>query len=556
MNDTGAESLAVTGHPLTTRTEWLALETHAETLRSTHMRALFKDDPDRFSRFSFKLGPLLVDYSKNRITTETMGLLLELAQARAVDEGRKSMFAGKIINSTEKRTALHIALRKGGESEVRVGETDVMPDVRATLARIKSFTDDVRSGQIKGCAGKAFRHVVNIGIGGSHVGPMFVAQALNDGQSAPLSVDFVSNLDGVQLNDTLGGLDPAETLFVICSKTFTTIETMSNARAAKDWLVASLGEQAVAKHMAAVSAASEKVSAFGISPALTFPIWDWVGGRFSLWSAMSLAAILANGYEPFSQMLAGAEAMDEHFKTAPLDQNLPVILAMIGVWNTDFLGATAFAILPYEHSLRLFPAHLQQLDMESNGKGVMRDGTPVGTQAAPIVFGGSGSDSQHSFFQLIHQSPRLVPCDFIAALSGATELSANRDLLLSNVFGQSESLMRGRTTNEMTNTPADMVAHKTFPGNKPSNTLLLDEVSPYSIGMLAALYEHKAFVQSLVWGVNAFDQWGVELSKDVAKELEPALSGDQGALNVLEDAGSGSTVGLVTAYLKAKSNAS
>ena len=542
----------MTGHPLTTLPEWKALEAHAAALRAKHMRDLFESDPDRFARFSSKFGPLLVDYSKNRVTTETMGLLLELAHVRNVDAGRASMFAGTPINATEGRAALHIALRKRNDGSIRVDGTDVMAEVRAVRDSIKAFANEVRGGVRKGSTGKVFRHIVNIGIGGPHIGPMFVAEALRDAQVSNLSVDFVSNLDAAQLNSVLASLEPAATLFVICSKTFTTAETMANAQGARDWVVESLGENAVAAHVVAVTAATDRAVAFGIPEAYVFPIWDWVGGRFSLWSAMSLAAILACGYDVFDQMLAGAEAMDGYFKTAPLDQNLPVILAMIGIWYGDFLGAPATAILPYDHRLRLLPSHLQQLDMESNGKSVMIDGTPVGVDTGPIIFGGGGSDSQHSFFQLLHQGSRLIPCDFIAALSGVYGPDKNRDILLSNVFGQSEALMMGRTAADLADTPANLKSHKKSSGNRPSNTLLLDECTPYSVGILVALYEHKIYVQSLVWGVNAFDQWGVELGKKLARKLEPALGEDKDVAKALQDTGNSSTTGLVSAYLEVK----
>ncbi|MEQ9449762.1 MAG: glucose-6-phosphate isomerase, partial [Rhodospirillaceae bacterium] len=349
--------------------------------------------------------------------------------------------------------------------------------------------------------------------------------------------------------EVLTTLDPASTLFAVCSKTFTTTEMMANAHRARDWIVENLGEQAVSKHMIAVSADTEKATSFGIPEDSVFPIWDWVGGRFSLWSAMSVSAIIACGYEVFDQFLAGAEAMDRHFETASLGQNLPVILAMIGVWHSDFLGASAHAVLAYDHALRLLPAHIQQLDMESNGKGVSVDGTPLDVNAGSVVFGGSGSDSQHSFFQLLHQSPRLISSDFIAALSGGDQI--NRDLLLSNVFGQTEALMMGRAPSDLDSVPEHLRAHRAFPGNRPTTTLLLDDLSPYAVGMLVALYEHKIFVQSLVWGINAFDQWGVELGKKAARSLEAALAGEPDAVKALED-GNSSTAGLVAAYLAVK----
>ncbi len=545
----------MTGHPLTLRPEWEALEAHADSVRVLHMRDLFAADPDRFSRFSFKLGPLLVDYSKNSLTSETMGLLLELAQACAVDEGRAAMFAGKAINFTENRPALHVALRKRGEGELKVGDEDVMPDVRATLARIKDFSERIRSGEQKGCSGKTFRHVVNIGIGGSHIGPMLVSQALKADHPSKLSAHFIANLDESQFLEVIHDLDPAETIFVVCSKSFSTAETMANAQQAREWLTTALGPDALRTHMVAVTAHQAAALNFGVSESQIFPMWDWVGGRYSLWSATSLAAVLANGHAPFEQLLAGAEAMDEHFRTASLDQNLPVLLAMVGIWNINFLGASALAILPYDHALRSLAAHIQQLDMESNGKGVTSSGMPAEIPTGPVVFGGAGSESQHSFFQLIHQSPHTVSCDFIAAVSGNGS-SENRDHVLSNVFGQAEALMMGRSAADMPEMPSDEAVHKAFPGNRPSNVLLLDDLSPYSVGMLVALYEHKVFVQSLIWDVNAFDQWGVELGKALATKLTPALSGDVTAVDKIQNEASSSTLGLIDAYLKAKSGAS
>ncbi len=524
----------MTGHPLTTLPAWAALETHASALREAHLRDLFAGDPDRFARFSFTLGPLLADYSKNRVTAETMGLLMELARARDVEAGRAAMFAGAHINTTEDRAVLHVALRNRAQRPMMVDGIDVMPEVRSVRERINAFARQVRTGGWLGATGKPIRHIVNIGIGGSHLGPMFVAEALRDFQQADLSVAFISNPDRAQLDDALAALNPAATLFIVASKTFTTAETMFNAGAARTWLVDKLGESAVGKHFAAISTNLDAAAAFGIPKDNVFPMWDWVGGRYSVWSAIGLALTIACGPEAFDQFLAGAEAMDRHFETSSLDQNLPVILAMIGVWHADFLDSPAVAILPYDHRLRLLPFHLQQLDMESNGKGVMTDGTPVAGETGPIVFGGGGSDSQHSFFQLLHQSPRHIPCDFIGALK------PSRDLLLANMFAQAEALMIGRTD-------ANLPPHRRFSGNRSSTTLLLEELSPYALGMLMALYEHKVFVQGLVWGINSFDQWGVELGKELAKSLQPALTG--GALKGRDS----STNGLIAAYLKAKS---
>jgi glucose-6-phosphate isomerase len=538
---------------LTALPAWQALQSHAAIVGAQHMRDLFAADPDRFARLSFSFGPIRADYSKNRITPETVGLLTELARVRKVEEARAAMFAGAHINTTENRAVLHVALRNREERAMMVDGADVMPEVRATRARLKAFSEKVRSGEWKGATGKPIRHIVNIGIGGSHLGPMFVADALKDSQTPALSVAFVSNPDRAQLDEALALIEPAETLFVICSKTFTTAETTANADAARAWLTARLGEPAVAKHFAAVSTNVEAAKKFGIHPEAVFPMWDWVGGRYSVWSAIGLSVILACGYGAFDQLLAGAEAMDRHFETASLEQNLPVILALIGVWYIDFFKASAHAVLPYDHRLKLFPFHLQQLDMESNGKGVAKDGAPVETETGPIIFGGGGSDSQHSFFQLLHQGPRLIPCDFIIALKGVDGAGPSRDLLMANCLAQTEALLKGRGAADLAATPEDLRPHRAFTGNRPSNTLLLDELTPYVLGMLIALYEHKVFVQGLIWGINSFDQWGVELGKELANSLMPALLEKTPAVaeGVLKTRDS-STAGLALAYVQAK----
>ena len=535
----------MTAHPLTTLPAWQALAAHAAALREVHLRDLFATDPDRFARFSFTLGPLTADYSKQRITAETLGLLMELAHARHVEAGRTAMFAGTPINTTENRAALHVALRNRAERALNVNGTDVMPEVRAVRARMAEFAGLIREGKWLGATGKSIRHIVNIGIGGSHLGPMFVADALKDYQRADLSLAFVSNPDRAQIDEVLATLDPEATLFIVASKTFTTAETTFNAQVARAWITAKMGESAVAHHFAAISTNLKAAAAFGIAENAVFPMWDWVGGRYSVWSAIGLAIVIACGPEVFDQFLAGGEAMDRHFETAPLEQNLPVILAMIGVWHTDFLDARALAILPYDHRLKLLPAHLQQLDMESNGKCVMLDGTPI-TGSGPIIFGTGGSDGQHSFFQLLHQGPKPIPCDFIASLKGGDETS--RDLLLGNMFAQSEALMKGRTAADLASTPPELQAHRSFSGNRSSTTLVLEELTPYTLGKLIALYEHKVFVQGTVWGVNSFDQWGVELGKELAKSLEPAVRGNTDALQDRDS----STAGLVAAYLRAK----
>lgn len=535
---------------------WQALEAHAGVLRGQHMRDLFAADPDRFARLSFSFGPIRVDYSKNRITVETLGLLAELARARGVEAGRAAMFAGARLNTTENRAVLHVALRNRAERPMLIDGVDVMGDVRATRARLKAFSEQVRGGQWRGATGKVIRHIVNIGIGGSHLGPMFVADALKDFQSPEMSVAFVSNPDRAQLDEVLAPLEPAETMFVIASKTFTTAETTANANAARAWLTSRLGAGAVQKHFAAVSTNVEAAMNFGIHREAVFPMWDWVGGRYSLWSAIGLPVILVCGFAAFDQLLAGAEAMDGHFETASLHQNLPVILALLGVWYADFFDAPALAVLPYDHRLKLLPSHLQQLDMESNGKGVTKDGAPVETKAGPIIFGGGGSDSQHSFFQLLHQGPRLVPCDFIIALKGADGFGATRELLLANALAQTEALMKGRPAAALAETPEPLRPHREFSGNRPSNTLLLDELTPYALGMLIALYEHKVFVQGLIWGINSFDQWGVELGKELARSLAPALSEKSpAAAEAILQARDSSTAGLALAYVQAKARA-
>ncbi len=525
---------------LTTLPAWTALGDHARTMADTPMRALFAADPQRFAKFSRRLGPLLIDYSKHRATAETLALLLKLAEAREVEKGRAAMFAGAHINTTENRAVLHVALRNLGGRAMKVDGVDVMPEVRETRARLKAFADDVRNGTRLGATGQKFRHIVNIGIGGSHLGPMFVADALKDFQRDDLSVAFVSNPDRAQLDEVLKDHDPAATLFTISSKTFTTAETTANANAARAWIVAALGEAAVTKHFAAVSTNLKGAAAFGIASDSVFPMWDWVGGRYSLWSAIGLPVIIACGPDAFERLLAGAEAMDKHFETAPAEENLPIVLALLGVWYTEFFNAPALAVLPYDHRLKLLPSHLQQVDMESNGKAVTLDGSPVAS-SGPIVFGGGGADSQHSFFQLLHQGPRLIPCDFIVALRGGDQ--ASRELLLSNAFAQTEALMRGRHPSEVVGTADALKPHRSFAGNRPSTTILLDELTPESLGMLIALYEHKVFVQGLIWGINSFDQWGVELGKEMATSLLPAVRGERAP-----EGRDSSTAGLVAAY--------
>ncbi|MBL8628418.1 MAG: glucose-6-phosphate isomerase [Rhodospirillaceae bacterium] len=538
--------------PLTQTAEWQALKAHAEVMAGVHMRDLFAEAPGRFSALSLRDGQLFLDYSKNRITSETLKLLMALAAARGVDTVRRQMFAGAKINSTENRAVLHVALRNRSVGAappppVMVDGVDVMPDIHHTLKRLREFSERVRNGTWTGSTGKKIKHIVNIGIGGSHLGPMFVADALKDYQRDDLSVAFISNPDRTQLDDVLKTCDPAATLFTISSKTFTTAETMANAAIAREWIADSLGEQAIARHFAAVSTNHHGTTEFGIPAESVFPMWDWVGGRYSVCSAIGLPVILACGFDAFDQLLAGAHAMDRHFESAPFEYNMPVILALLGVWYANFFDAPAMAILPYDHRLKLLHAHIQQLDMESNGKGVTLSGTPVEVSDGPVIFGGGGSDSQHSFFQLLHQGPRLVPCDFIAALKPHHDADESRDLLLANCFAQTEALMKGRAASELSHMSESLKPHRVFPGNKPTNTILLDSLNPFALGQLIALYEHKVFVQGVIWGVNSFDQWGVELGKELAKSLQPALAGEA----VLGPRDS-STAGLVAAYLEAK----
>ena len=513
------------------------------------MRTLFARDPKRFGAFSLKVGPILLDYSKNRVTAKTMALLAELARAAGVERGRAAMFAGEPINTTEGRAAFHVALRERLGRPMPVGDADVGPAVRATLARIKTMVEAIRSGARRGASGMPIRHVVNIGIGGSHLGPMFVADALHAFQSRDLTVDFVSNPDRAQIDDVLARCDPASTLFIVASKTFTTAETMANARIARSWIAAAMGDAAIGQHFVAVSTNLKAAAEFGIGAENVFPMWDWVGGRYSLWSAIGLPVAIVCGFEIFDRLLAGAAAMDRHFETAPLCANAPALLALIGVWNADLLGYGAYAVLPYDHRLRLLPQHLQQVDMESSGKSVAKSGRALDSAAGPILFGGGGSDSQHSFFQLLHQSRRVVPCDFVIALKGPAGFDDSRNLLVANAFAQAEALMRGRTAAELASIAKPLRPHRAFTGNRPSNSILLDELTPESLGMLIALYEHKVFVQGLIWGLNSFDQWGVELGKELATRLGPAVAGKGAAGH------DPSTAGLVAAYLAAKRNA-
>jgi len=507
---------------------WRALERHHEAVRDLEMRELFAADPGRFERFSIELGPFFLDYSKHRITEETIGLLADLGRAAGIDRAAHAMFDGARINWTENRAVLHTALRNRSDRPVLLDGVDVMPSVRAVLDSMRRFSDRVRSGAWTGATGRPVRTVVNIGIGGSDLGPAMITEALGAFHDGP-DVRFVSNVDATDFVENVHGLDPAQTLFVIASKTFTTQETMTNAHTARRWLVDALGEAAVARHVVALSTNLEAVEAFGIDPENAFEFWDWVGGRYSSWSAIGLTIALAIGFDRFCELLDGAHAMDRHFLETPMERNIPVLMALLGIWYANFFGAATHAILPYDQYLRRFPAHLQQLDMESNGKAVDRDGRRVSYTTGPVIWGEPGTNGQHAFFQLIHQGTRLIPCDFIAAVNPAHPIGDHHRKLMANVFAQTEALMRGRSeadvraeleSQQLDAEAIDALApHKVFPGNRPSSTILLDRLTPTTLGMLLAAYEHKVFAQGVVWRINSFDQWGVELGKELAATI-------------------------------------
>ncbi len=514
----------------------------AEVSSELNLRDAFTQDPARFSRYHTALDDLFVDYSKNLITDNVLNGLLELAKEVGVTEWRDRMFAGERINITEHRAVLHIALRNIDGDPIEVDGEDVMPAVKDVLARMKDFAARVHSGDWKGHTGKKITDVVNIGIGGSDLGPVMVNEALRPYHIEDIKCHFVSNVDGAHIVDTLKDLDAETTLFIIASKTFTTDETLTNAYSARSWLLDALGDEAaVAKHFVAVSTALDKVEEFGIDTANAFGFWDWVGGRYSLWSAIGLPIILAVGYERFEELLRGGAAMDHHFKTAPLAANIPVILGLIGVWYRNILGASSLAILPYDQHLSRLPAYLQQADMESNGKSTMRDGKPVQTATGPVIWGEPGTNGQHAFYQLIHQGTELIPVDFMVAAKPLHNLQNHHDKLVANCFAQAEALMVGKTESEvrheldaqgMSADDIDVLApHKVFAGNKPSTMILYRQLDPFTLGRLIAMYEHKIFVQGVIWNVNSYDQWGVELGKQLAKELLPMVQGSESAEN-------------------------
>jgi len=515
---------------------WNALLNHHRDVAPLHMRDLFAADPGRFEKFSLQWQDFLFDFSKNRITEETLPLLLDLAQQAGLGARIEAMFSGQRINVTEDRAVLHVALRNRGGRPIQVDGVDVMPGVLAVQAKMRSFSEAVRSGRWLGFTGKAITDVVNVGIGGSDLGPLMACEALKHYAQPGLGVHFVSNVDATHLAETLKRLDPASTLFIIASKTFTTQETLTNAWSARDWLIQSLGsEAAVAHHFVALSTNAEAVRAFGIDTDNMFEFWDWVGGRYSLWSAIGLSIALAVGMDRFEELLEGANAVDEHFRTAPLAENIPVIMALLGVWYDNFFGAETHAVLPYEQYLSRFPAYLQQGDMESNGKRVTLAGEAVNYATGPIIWGEPGTNGQHAFYQLIHQGTRLIPCDFIAGACSLNPVGQHQPILLSNFFAQTEALMKGKTEAEArqeleqaglsAEKVEKLLPHKVFPGNRPTNSILYHRLTPRTLGSLIAFYEHKIFVQGVIWNVNSFDQWGVELGKQLAKTILPELEG-------------------------------
>ena len=519
---------------LTHLPSWQKLSRHYQDISQLHMRDLFDQDPRRFERFSVKLGEILFDYSKNRITVETVPLLMELAREAGLDEFIRAMFSGEKINNTEERAVLHVALRNRSNTPVIVDGQDVMPEVNRVLAKMRAFSEAVRSGEWKGYSGEVITDVVNIGIGGSDLGPKMVCEALKPYAHPGLSVHFVSNVDGTDLVETLKRLNPKTTLFLVASKTFTTQETMTNAHSARAWLLKTAhGEAAVAHHFGAMSTNTDAVTRFGIDPRNMFEFWDWVGGRYSLWSAIGLSIAILLGMDRFEELLDGAHQADVHFRTAPLEQNIPVLMAMLGVWYNNFFGASSHAILPYDQYLVHFPSYFQQGDMESNGKGVTRQGEPVDYPTGPVIWGQPGTNGQHAFYQLIHQGTRLIPCDFLAAANSQNPLGDHHPILLSNYLAQTEALMRGKTAEEaraeleqqgyMGDRLNTLIRAKTFPGNRPTNSFLYPRLTPGVLGALIAFYEHKIFTQGVIWDVNSFDQMGVELGKQLARRILPEL---------------------------------
>ena len=522
---------------LTLLPAWSRLEAHFHTIEPLHLRDLFASDPARFERFSLSVGDWLIDFSKNRLTSDTLDLLVELAEEAGLQGHIKALFRGDRINATEDRAVLHTALRNRSNTPVLVDGEDIMPAVNAVLQRMRTFSESVRSGGWLGFSGRPISDIVNIGIGGSDLGPFMVCEALRPFAGTGLRAHFVSNVDGSQIWETLQCLDPETTLFIVASKTFTTQETLANAHTARRWLVEACGEQAIARHFVAVSTNTTEVSRFGIDPQNMFGFWDWVGGRYSLWSAIGLSIACYIGMDQFEELLAGAHQMDQHFLSTPLRNNAPVLQALLGLWYVNFFKASTYAVIPYDQYLHRLPAYLQQLDMESNGKSVTKDGKPVQAATGPVLWGEPGTNSQHAFFQLIHQGTQLIPVDFIASVNCNRDVGEHQSLLLANCLAQGEALMRGKNKQEVCEELAKQglapleierqAAHRVFPGNRPTTTLLARRLTPHALGGLIALYEHKVFVQGALWGINSFDQWGVELGKQLAR-------------SILEDWGTGS----------------
>ncbi|WP_195731165.1 glucose-6-phosphate isomerase [Streptomyces albidoflavus] len=542
---------------LSQRPQWTALADHRVALGEVSLRQLFADDPDRGERYTLRVGDLHIDYSKQLVTDETLTLLRELAEATDVAGWRDAMYRGERVNTTENRAVLHTALRAPRGAVVEdggPGGPNVVPEVHQVLDRMADFADQVRSGAWTGATGRPLRNIVNIGIGGSDLGPAMAYEVLRAFSDRDLTVRFVSNVDGADLHESVRDLDPAETLFIVASKTFTTIETVTNATSARRWLLDGLGAgpEAVARHFVALSTNAEKVTEFGIEPANMFAFWDWVGGRYSYDSAIGLSLMIAIGPERFREMLDGFHLVDEHFRTAPPEENVPLLLGLLGIWYGNFHDAQSHVVLPYSHYLSRFAAYLQQLDMESNGKRVQRDGEPVAWQTGPVVWGTPGTNGQHAYYQLLHQGTKLIPADFIGFARPVEELpdglAAQHDLLMANFFAQTQALAFGKTAEEVRaeGVPEELVPHRTFPGNRPTTTILADELTPSVLGQLVALYEHKVFVQGAVWGIDSFDQWGVELGKVLAKEVEPLLTAKDGERS--SDSLDSSTAALVARY--------
>ncbi len=540
---------------LVDRSAWQSLKTHFETISKSHLRELFANDPERGTRLSAEAVGIFLDYSKNRIDAKTLELLLQLAKESKLRERMDAMFSGEKINTTENRAVLHVALRAPKTASILVDGQDVIPGVHEVLDKMASFCERIRSKAWSGHTGKPIKNLVNIGIGGSDLGPVMAYEALRHYSDRSLTFRFVSNIDGTDFAEAVLDLDPAETLFIVSSKTFTTLETMTNAHTARAWLLQGLGgdESAVAKHFVAVSTNAKEVSKFGIDTANMFGFWDWVGGRYSMDSAIGLSTMLAIGPDNFRAMLQGFHEMDEHFRSAPFESNLPVLMGLLALWYSNFFEASTVAVLPYEQYLKRFPAYLQQLTMESNGKHVTLDGAVVGYQTGAIYWGEPGTNGQHSFYQLIHQGTRLIPCDFIAFNQPLNQVGRHHDILLANVFAQAEALAFGKTSDEVKaeGTPDWLVPHRVFEGNRPSNLLLIDELTPNTLGKLVALYEHSVFTQGVIWNIDSFDQWGVELGKVLANRIVPELEG-QDEPNLAHDS---STNNLIRRYRRAKQSA-